>query len=62
MGRGGKAGGGPTRVVRRTGGLVLIEGALQSGEPVVVEGVQRLRAGRAVRVVGERSAMAAGST
>ncbi|MFT7402330.1 MAG: hypothetical protein ACI83N_001932 [Hydrogenophaga sp.] len=49
-------------MVRRTGGLVLIEGALQSGEPVVVEGVQRLRAGRAVRVVGERSAMAAGST
>lgn len=51
----------PTRVVRRTGGLVLIEGALQRGEPVVVEGVQRLRAGRAVRVVGERSALAAGS-
>jgi RND family efflux transporter MFP subunit len=52
----------PTRVVRRTGGLVLIEGALQIGEPVVVEGVQRLRAGRAVRVVGERPALAAGSS
>lgn len=57
--RDGKAVAVPTRVVRRTGGLVLIEGALRSGEPVVVEGVQRLRAGRAVRVVGERSALAA---
>ena len=52
----------PTRVVRRTGGLVLVDGALQSGEPVVVEGVQRLRAGRVVRVVGERAALAAGSS
>jgi RND family efflux transporter MFP subunit len=60
--RDGKAVAVPTRVVRRTGGLVLIEGALQSGEPVVVEGVQRLRAGRSVRVVGERSALAAGSS
>ena len=58
--RDGKAVAVPTRVVRRTGGLVLIDSALRSGEPVVVEGVQRLRAGRAVRVVGERSALAAG--
>jgi RND family efflux transporter MFP subunit len=63
--RGGKAEAVPARVVRRTGGLVLIEGALQRGEPVVVEGVQRLRAGRAVRVVGvvgERPAVAAGGS
>ena len=60
--RDGKAVAVPTRVVRRTGGLVLVDGALRSGEPVVVEGVQRLRAGRAVRVVGKRSAMAAGNS
>jgi len=60
--REGKAVAVPTRVVRRTNGLVLIEGALRIGEPVVVEGVQRLRAGRAVRVVGERPALSAGSS
>lgn len=57
--REGKAVAVPTRVVRRSGSLVLVDGALTSGEPVVVEGVQRLRAGRAVRVVGERAALAA---
>jgi RND family efflux transporter MFP subunit len=60
--RGGKAEAVPARVVRRIGGMVLIEGALRSGEPVVVEGVQRLRAGRAVRVVGERPAAVTGSS
>jgi RND family efflux transporter MFP subunit len=49
------------RVVRRSGERVLVDSALASGEPVVVEGVQRLRPGRAVRVVGER-AMAASAT
>ena len=43
------------RVVRRSGERVLVDSALASGEPVVVEGVQRLRPGRAVRVVGERA-------
>lgn len=49
------------RVVRRSGDWVLLDGALASGEPVVVEGVQRLRPGRAVRVVGERAAAAGAS-
>jgi membrane fusion protein, multidrug efflux system len=43
------------RVVRRSGERVLVDSELASGEPVVVEGVQRLRPGRAVRVVGERA-------
>jgi hypothetical protein len=30
----------------------LLDGALTTGETVVVEGVQRLREGRSVRVVG----------
>jgi RND family efflux transporter MFP subunit len=40
------------RPVRRTSGHVLVDGALTSGETVVVEGVQRLREGSDVRVVG----------
>lgn len=40
------------RPVRRTDGRVLLDGALKTGETVVVEGVQRLREGRSVRVVG----------
>jgi RND family efflux transporter MFP subunit len=50
------------RVVRRSADRVLVDSTLGSGEPVVVEGVQRLRPGRAVRVVGDRSARAAGSS
>jgi RND family efflux transporter MFP subunit len=41
----------PVRLVRRLDGSVLVDGALQPGEPVVVEGVQRLRPGRAVSVL-----------
>jgi RND family efflux transporter MFP subunit len=41
----------PVRLVRRREGTVLVDGALKAGEPVVVEGVQRLRPGRAVQVV-----------
>lgn len=43
------------RPVRRAAGLVLIDGELKPGESVVVEGVQRLRPGNAVRVVGNGS-------
>ncbi len=43
------------RVLRRSADWVLVDSQLSRGEPVVVEGVQRLRAGRAVRVVGERA-------
>jgi RND family efflux transporter MFP subunit len=42
----------PARPVRRAAGRVLVDGDLKLGETVVVEGMQRLRAGRAVRVVG----------
>jgi RND family efflux transporter MFP subunit len=41
----------PVQLVRRREGTVLVDGALRAGEPVVVEGVQRLRPGRAVQVV-----------
>jgi len=41
----------PVRLVRRLEGSVLIDGELKEGENVVVEGVQRLRPGRAVSVV-----------
>jgi RND family efflux transporter MFP subunit len=54
--REGKAEAVPARVLRRAAGRVLIDSALRAGEPVVVEGVQRLRPGRAVSVVGERNA------
>jgi RND family efflux transporter MFP subunit len=42
------------RPVRRTSGRVLVDGPLTSGETVVVEGVQRLREGLGVRVVGNQ--------
>lgn len=41
----------PVRVVRRIEGAVVVDGALRAGEPVVVEGVQRLRPGRQVNVL-----------
>lgn len=44
------------RPVRRAAGRVLLDGELKPGESVVVEGVQRLRAGMAVRVVGDGGA------
>ena len=43
------------RVVSRAAGRILVEGELQVGEPVVVEGLQRLRPGVAVEVLGSRS-------
>ena len=42
----------PVRMVRRLQTSVLLEGPLRQGEAVVVEGVQRLRDGRAVQVIG----------
>lgn len=41
----------PVRPVRRANGRVLVEGTLVAGQPVVVEGVQRLREGRGVQAV-----------
>ncbi|MEL6375142.1 MAG: efflux RND transporter periplasmic adaptor subunit [Pseudomonadota bacterium] len=38
------------RLVRRRNGLILIEGDVAPGDLVVIEGIQRLRAGRAVRI------------
>ena len=49
--RDGKADKVAVQLVRRLDGTVLVDGALQPGEPVVVEGVQRLRPGRAVLAV-----------
>lgn len=42
----------PVTLVRRRDDSALVEGALTPGEAVVVEGVQRLRPGRAVTAVG----------
>jgi RND family efflux transporter MFP subunit len=42
----------PVRTIRREADRVLVEGALRTGAPIVIEGVQRLRAGRAVVDVG----------
>lgn len=44
----------PVRLVRRRAGAVLVEGPLEPGELVVVEGTQRLREGREVDVTGTR--------
>lgn len=49
----------PVRTIRREADRVLVEGALRTGEPVVIEGVQRLRAGRPVVDVGGDPADAA---
>lgn len=40
------------RLIRRTAGKALVEGGLEPGDIVVVEGVQRLRVGRPVKAVG----------
>ena len=44
----------PVRVLQRGGEEVWVEAALVEGEPVVVEGVQRLRDGRRVLPLGQR--------
>jgi RND family efflux transporter MFP subunit len=46
----------PVRMVRRLQARVLLDGELRAGETVVVEGVQRLRDGRAVEVIGKDDA------
>ena len=47
----------PVRIVERQEATVLVDAALEDGEPVVVEGIQRLRPGLAVNVAtpGETS-------
>jgi RND family efflux transporter MFP subunit len=50
------------RPVRRTAGSVLVDGGLTSGETVVVEGVLRLREGRAVRIIGNPVGLPAGKS
>ena len=49
----------PVRMVRRLQTRVLLDGPLRAGETVVVEGVQRLRDGRAVQVIGRDDAASA---
>ena len=48
--RGGAAARVPVRIVQRQEATVLVDAALEDGEPVVVEGTQRLRPGVAVNV------------
>lgn len=47
------------RLIRRRAGEVLVEGPLVPGDAVAVEGVQRLREGRAVEVIGSDDAVVA---
>ena len=44
----------PVRIVERQEATVLVDAALEDGEPVVVEGIQRLRPGLAVSVATPR--------
>lgn len=53
--RDGKAEKIPSRVIARTGGRILVEAAMTASDNVVVEGVQRLRPGAPVDVVGTRA-------
>lgn len=46
----------PVRLVRRRAGLVIVDGALEEGDLIVVEGTQRLRRGSAVRVLNSPEA------
>lgn len=46
----------PARAVQRQNSRVLVEGDLSTADVVVVEGVQRMREGRAVKVVGAGAA------
>ena len=43
----------PVKVVSRKAGRVLLDGDVQAGEAVVVEGLQRLRAGRSVEILNQ---------
>lgn len=43
--RGGKAHRVPVRIIQRQEGVTMVDGDLEDGEPVVVEGVQRMREG-----------------
>ena len=45
----------PVRIVQRQEATVLVDAALEDGEPVVVEGIQRLRPGLAVSVATPRA-------
>ena len=46
----------PVRIVERQEATVLVDAALEEGEPVVVEGIQRLRPGLAVNIATPRQA------
>ena len=46
----------PVRIVQRQEATVLVDAALEEGEPVVVEGIQRLRPDLPVRVAAPRQA------
>lgn len=52
----------PVRTIRRVEGAVVVEGDLQPGDAVVVEGVQRLRPGRPVQALERRAGSAQGAS
>lgn len=53
--RDGKAVKTPGRVIARKAGLVLLEGNINGGDAVVIEGVQRLRPDQSVEILGSNS-------
>jgi len=58
----GKAMQAPVELHGRQDGLVLVEGDIVPGDIVVIEGVQRLRPGRAVQLLGKRAGAAEGGS
>lgn len=52
----------PVRIVQRQAARVLIEGEIEPGEPVVVEGLHRMRAGRPVSVTVREAPVANNGT
>ncbi|MGR3454716.1 efflux RND transporter periplasmic adaptor subunit [Pseudooceanicola sp.] len=60
--RDGKAARVPVEIRQRNAATVLVSGALEPGEPVVIEGVQTLRPGAEVSVQGDKAALDATAT
>jgi RND family efflux transporter MFP subunit len=59
--RGGRAEREAVRIVQRQAGVTLVQGNIEDGEPVVVEGIQRMRPGLAVTLSDPAPAPAVGS-
>lgn len=52
----------PVRIRQRNADSVLVEGGVEPGEPVIIEGVQTLRPGAEVKIAGDTAALEAAAT